>query len=1257
MNWINSDNLDQWSENHAAQTQLPKLIRKLIFATNNVGHIDMPADGGIGKHGFDGILEAHTGNAFVPIGKSVWEMGCGQGSQAKANEDYNKRENDSNKETSFVFVTPRRWSGVRQWAEEKNKEEKWKEVRAYDADSLATWIEQAPGVELWLSGLIGTRPQGAYDLESWWEEQWQNVTSPKLTPEVILAKRNDIAQKILAKIKTQQTASIQGPSIESSIAFLAATFLTDPEKQSEYLLSRAIIVDSQEAARQLVKARDNLILIPRGQEATQACAAAHNQGHIVCICRDPEIRPGKEDAIKIPYPNRYSFQESLKDFFEQDIKEKNYFEAKRRAETLIRETGMDLEVLRQRLALMDRSDKPEWARGQNAQDFVAALFVGQWNSGQDMDKELLSYISGKDYSELEGIYRGWRDTPNAPLRQTLNIWKLTSPIFAWKNIARQASRDQWNRFEKVAKNIFLSTDNPSGGWHQHELKKEGIAQSLAILANRMNEDNYPDLGRPPKEWVNNLVREILEHSAIFAQRSSFLFDLSEAAPDVFLETLETCLRENQSPQLTEAIAHNHYLMWVLGSLAWVQRYLPRVVRCLSHLAGQKNHPYYSSPTPQDTLYQIFLPWMPQTETSAEERIKILEGLTKNNPDIGWQLLMDIFPKDHGTSMNHATPIWVDFTPLSNPTYKKHFEHVGALLDLVAENIGSDPKRWQEAIEHISYFPDDQLPYLRTHIEKFIQKLQEVRSHIQGENKVPIWESLNNFVSHHRQFSYTPWALSEKDLRPWAELRESLTPDDLISRHAHLFSHHPKIDLPIEKENRDWEKREEVTNKIRQEALKEICESLGENELKELAERSEDIYAMGRALIDISEITPVISNLNIEAMMEKWLGEESAPLICAVDYFSRKIWRKQQEGNNEYGSALIQKAGDDQWSNQKIANMLSAFPCEPETWKQAIKFGEDVKKLYWESRFIFRPRNKEHYSEFVKHALHFNQLMKANHIVSFYHKEIPGDLVAEFLEHVAEEQGAVSRSDGHQITEMILGLQGKIDNDRLMNIEITYLETLYFHMDSISGDSRNQHLAIHKKFAEKPQAFVEYIEILYKKKSDVGKDDIPKLLPDKQKKAKHGYFLTNTWSLPPGMQEDETINCEQLIDWIRKARTLLEKLDRIGVGDEQIGEMLGRVTLRGKDGIWPTEAIREVLEEVHSDDIKRGILIGEFNMRDAYIISGGQEQLDSAQKYEAQAQQVDNQWPETAKLLRRIAAGYRTDAQDEKARAEIDDFLE
>ena len=1254
MNWINSDNLDQWSENHAAQTQLPKLIRKLIFATNNVGHIDMPADGGIGKHGFDGILEAHTGNAFVPIGKSVWEMGCGQGSQAKANEDYNKRENDSNKETSFVFVTSRRWSGVRQWAEEKNKEEKWKEVRAYDADSLATWIEQAPGVELWLSGLIGTRPQGAYDLESWWEEQWQNVTSPKLTPEVILAKRNDIAQKILAKIKTQQTASIQGPSIESSIAFLAATFLTDPEKQSEHLLSRAIIVDSQEAARQLVKVRDNLILIPRGQEATQACAAAHNQGHIVCICRDPETRSDKNDDIKIPYPTRSSFQETLKDFFEQADKEKNYFKAKSEAETRIRETGMDLEVLRQRLALMGKLDKPEWARGQNAQDFVAALFVGQWNSGQDMDRELLSYISGKDYSELEDIYRGWRDTPNAPLMQTLGIWKLTSPIFAWKNIARQASRQQWNKFREIAKSILPDSENPSGGWHQHELKKEGIVQSLAILSNRMTEEDDLDLGISPKTWVDNLVREITENPTIFVQQSSFLFDLSEAAPDIFLEALEKFISENPSKKLTKTMAQNTSLMWVLGSLAWVSNHLPRVTRCLSNLVKNIDNEQVG-PTPRQTLYQIFLPWLPQTEVSAEKREQIISGLMNTSNEIGWQLLMDIFPKAHGTSMNHATPIWLDFKPPSNPTYKEHFEHVGALLDLVAENIGSDPKRWQEAIEHISYFPDDQLPYLRTHIEKFIQKLQEVSSHIQGEDKVPIWESLNDFVSHHRQFSYTPWALSEEDLRPWAELRESLTPDDLISRHAHLFSHDPKIGLPIEKENTDWEKREKEIDTIRQKALEEICQDLGENGLRELAEKSEDIYTMSFALKDISEITPAGSNLNIEAIMEEWLGEENMPLACAVDYFFQQIRKKQQEENNKYRSAFIQKAKENQWPNQKIANMLSTFPCNSETWKKVSEFGQEVEKLYWESRFTFRPESKKDRSKFIENALKFNQLMKASRTISLYHKELPGNLLAKFLERVAEDQNAVSRSDGHLITEMILGLQRKkISDNRLMSIEKAYLKNLWLNF--VSERFREKHLVLHRNLAADPKFFVGYIELIYRKKSD-NEENLPEPSPEKKAKAMEGYHLMQTWSLAPGMQEDETINCEQLIDWIRKARALLEKLDRISVGDEQIGEMLGRVTLRGKDGIWPIEAIREVLEKTKSDDIKRGILIGEFNMRGVYTPSAGREQLDAAKKCEEQSQKLDNQWPETAKLLREMAKRHRIDAQDEKTRAEMDSFLD
>ena len=1256
MDWVNGDDLNRWADEQEARAQLPKFVHKLILATSDVEHIDMPADSGISKSGFDGIVESQTGNAFVPIGKSVWETGCGQKPKDKANEDYGKRKNNADKEKSFIFITPRRWPGKRDWVAEKNNEGSWKEVKAYDADDLATWLEQAPGVELWLSGLIGTRPQGAYDLESWWEDKWQNVTLPKLTSEVILAKRNDIAQKILSEIKTKQTVSIQGPSIESSIAFLAATFLADPEKQSEHLLSRAIIVDNQEATRQLVKTRNKLILIPRGQEAKQACAAAYSQEHIVCVCRDPETRSDKNDAIKIPYQNRYSFQESLKDFFQQADKEKNYFEAKSRAATLTRETGMDLEVLRQNLAVSGMENNHKWAKPENAQDLVAALFVGQWDGTKDQDKQILVALSGKEYSKLESIHRRWRDTPNAPLRHKSSIWKLASPVFAWKNIARQASRNQWNRFEEVAKIIFLDPENPSGGWHQHELKKEGIAQSLAILANRMNEDDCPDLGRPPKEWVNNLVREILKDSAIFAQQSSFLFDLSEAAPDVFLEMLETFFRENQSPKLTEAIAHNHNLLWVLGSLAWVQRYLPRVARCLSHLVGKKNHPYYSSPTPRDTLYGIFLPWMPQTETSAEERIKILEGLIKNNPVIGWQLLMDIFPKAHQILSNHATPIWVDFNPPSDPTYKKFFEYVGDLLDFVAENIGSNPKRWQEVIEHISVFPGDQLPYLRSHIEKFARQLHETIPNLSDEDKASIWESLNNFVSYHRQSSDTRWALLEEDLKPWAELRKSL-PVDLISRHVHLFGHRPKIDIPIEKENRDWKKRDAKLDEIRQQALEEICDEMGEDGLKKLAKNCEYTGFISRNLRDMSNKTLKASSKTVEMLMEEWLDEEDTLAGCAISYFSKKIRDSLQEKKKNYSAVLIEKAKNEKWPNQKIANMLSAFPCTPETWELVSKFNQEVEEFYWENRFTFQPDNEEDNQKFIEKAFKFNQLIKAHHIISPYHKELPGDLVAEFLERVSEEKEVTSRPDEYLITEMILSLQEKIDNDRLIKIEKTYLETLSFNMCSTCDDFHNQHLTLHKKLAADPQLFVDYMESLFRKKSD-NEESLPEPSAAETAKAGECFYLMQTWSLAPGMQEDGTIiDGGKLLRWIEVARARLAELDRIGAGDKQIGAMLGRISLEGKNGIWPTEAIRNVLEEVKSEDMMTGILIGECNMRGARIVSGWQEQLDSAEKYETEAQQMDNKWPETAKLLKKIAADYRADAQNEKTQTEIDSLLD
>ena len=98
MKQIDGTDIARWAETLDARSSLPELVRRLITATvklDQTSRIDFPSGEGIQKFGYDGILDVVSGNAWVPIGCSVWEMGADKNISTKANDDYSKRTDNS----------------------------------------------------------------------------------------------------------------------------------------------------------------------------------------------------------------------------------------------------------------------------------------------------------------------------------------------------------------------------------------------------------------------------------------------------------------------------------------------------------------------------------------------------------------------------------------------------------------------------------------------------------------------------------------------------------------------------------------------------------------------------------------------------------------------------------------------------------------------------------------------------------------------------------------------------------------------------------------------------------------------------------------------------------------------------------------------------------------------------------------------------------------------------------------------------------
>jgi len=133
--------LDIWSERMDARIQFPRLVRRLIFATGkDVSDNDFRADEGVGVPGWDGKVAAAGHMPFVPVGVSRWELSTSGDLPDNATRNYTKRTADplgaNPAESTFVYVTTRRWSDRDDWVDRKRKEGIWRDVLAYDADKL-----------------------------------------------------------------------------------------------------------------------------------------------------------------------------------------------------------------------------------------------------------------------------------------------------------------------------------------------------------------------------------------------------------------------------------------------------------------------------------------------------------------------------------------------------------------------------------------------------------------------------------------------------------------------------------------------------------------------------------------------------------------------------------------------------------------------------------------------------------------------------------------------------------------------------------------------------------------------------------------------------------------------------------------------------------------------------------------------------------------------------------------------------------------
>ncbi len=930
--------------------------------------------------------------------------------------------------------------------------------------------------------------------------------------------------------------------------------------------------------------------------------------------------------------------------------------SKESAEKFSKNTARIFSVLRRQLSPV--SNQPEWAKPENARELIPALLIGRWNENKQGDNEIVSEIAKCSYDLKKWIY-----ISDPPTLKIGAVWRLTSHIDSFYLISPFLTKEDFENFRKVVFKVLKEIDpklelEPEKRWmaaiygkvpkYSKELR-EGVAETLILIAvfgDKVNSGKGLDLSFTSQSWIDRLIAELLKDAdwKLWYSLEDVLPLIAEASPSSFLDAVEDSLLQESPPimgmfseiedYLTSHSAHPS-LLWALEGLAWDPNLLSRVTLILRKLAKLDPRGKLAN-RPINSLRSIFLLWLPQTLANLEQRLKSLDLLLDEQPEIGWDLLINLLPRPYDTGSYNYKPRWRQFLEKveNKITIKEHLESICGIVERIIKYAGTSGKRWSEVIEHFPSLPPQERG-------KVLSKLSECIDLI-DEEKFELWDGLRKLLSRHRSFPDAEWSLPESELVEIEKLYNKLEPDDIIKRFLWLFDDYWP-ELPEGKELEDHRKLEEVVNQKRKEAVQSIWNNLGIDGITNLVTQTKNPQFVGITLAEIS-----LTEKEEETLFSLLDTDDQKKILFVQAY----IFQKSLKDGDIYIDKIVKGTIKGDWSRKKIVNLFLAFPQKRKVWDLLKKFDTQIQQEYWEKLyprfFDLAPEDKLYaLKQLIEAKRHFTAL----NTVALFWKEIPPKFIAELLEKAAigksiDNFNIVSSWDIEQLFE-ILDKSEEITSDKIAKLEWLYLPIL-----ANVGSGRLPKV-LHQELANNPDFFATVIKYVYKPKNkDFGEEEKELSEELKRQRAQLAFELLNTWKTIPGSDDKGKIDYHKLKEWVDKARNLCKEQDRLEVCDSHIGQVFAHAAPDSSVN-WPPEEICRVAEEVKSKELDNGFRIGIHNKRGVVTkspLEGGRQERILAEQYRTYSDKLVIQYPRVSSILRKVAEGYENEAKREDEEA-------
>jgi hypothetical protein len=1010
-------------------------------------------------------------------------------------------------------------------------------------------------------------------------------------------------------------------------------------------------------------ATTDTVIVLASPEAQKASAGIHRRRHTIAITRR---NAENEPDLIFDLVDSATFRSGLADMGLKDDQ----------IDRLRRESGHSQTVLRRRLSTVPEIKTPPWADDDKvAERLIPLMFVGAWDATSEADQAVLAAIAAGEHDDIEKTVASLAGAEQSPVWAVGPVRGVVSKVDAFYAVHSRITAVELRRFFDVAKLVLSETD-PSlelpadkrwasdiyGKTRRHSgTLREGVCETLVLLAVHGNNLFKSRLGFDVERRVNQLVRELMTpfDPVTWQSQRHDLPRYAEAAPETFLSILEEDLASSDpkvhalmqpAPSGLWGSPSRSGLLWALEGLAWNPTWLPRVVMALAKLGEVGVNDNWMN-RPENSLLSIFRCWMPQTTASADERIMLLEAVSRKHASIAWRIYIDQF--DPNSQIGHHS---------SKPRWRRDALGAGDVV-----SIGEMEKVQIDAATKAIGWP--------THTVSTLSDLVDRLEALGAEFQLRVWASIEAWIAAGpserdkaelrekiRNATLTRRGKRKSGAKVRARAKavvEALRPTDVVLRHLWLLekSWVQESADELEEEDFDFEKREARITALRGEALKEIWGAEGFAGLVRLCELSEASSMIGwnlaASVLDEGEARAFVRQAleTIGTATEDKLREcLSGVLQNATAALRSDILRAARQGMNE-GVPI---------SEDQVTLLFCAAPFHGPTWDIVDELPAKLKRSYWKRIWpqkLFKDVPASDVNRVVDELLAVERPRAAFFTVEMDFKLVQSQKLIRLLTECgtvhAEPTGHYQMAQ-HDIADAfeILSKREDVAREELARLEFLYVKALEHTKYGLR--------TLEEQLGGSPELYVQVISMVYRRK-DRGEDP-PELRPTNEEHAADlgsaALSLLHRMKKTPGTDPATLeVNAKALQAWITRALELARQCSREAAAESEIGQLLGRCPA-GSDGVWPCEGVREAIEEVGTPGISTGMLIGVHNARGAqWRGEGGDQERALAARYRSWAAQLGMRYLFTTRLLETIASSYERDAESWDARSEIDHRLE